>query len=317
MNYSQIIGYKNEAYVRAKIESIEYYPFHLHNEDIEIICVLNGKIKIWDSAASYTLSHGDVYIFNCNDPHKITSDDETSIILTIHINRTHYSQYFDSLKDYYFICDTHSHRDLYSADIKHLRFRLANIYNLYNMNDSVFRLERNVCKLLTFLIENYLLYTYCHESEHPAALMRLHNADYLYKNYSRMYRIVDYVTEHFREKITLQQMADMEFLTTAHLSRYIKETLGLTFSQLVSLTRCEEASRLLSSSNKTVDQIAEEVGFVNRKHLAVHFRKWYNQTPSEYRKTILNDLVTESKISLRPFDYNFAKIILNMYLDEY
>ena len=39
MNYSQIIGYKNEAYVRAKIESIEYYPFHLHNEDIEIICV--------------------------------------------------------------------------------------------------------------------------------------------------------------------------------------------------------------------------------------------------------------------------------------
>ena len=135
MQYIEKIGYKSSAMVRAKVESMEYYPFHLHDDAIEIICVLNGTVRISDSAASYTLSYGDVHIFNKNDPHKIESDDPENILLTIQLNFDHYSRYFDALDNAYFICDTYADRDLYAVDIKHLRFQLAKIFKDFDLGD--------------------------------------------------------------------------------------------------------------------------------------------------------------------------------------
>ena len=53
MQYTEQIGYKSEARIKARLESIEYYPFHIHENSLEIICVLNGTVEICDSAATY------------------------------------------------------------------------------------------------------------------------------------------------------------------------------------------------------------------------------------------------------------------------
>lgn len=316
MQYIEKIGYKTSAMVKAKIESMEYYPFHLHDDAIEIICVLNGNVKISDSAATYALKYGDVHIFNRNDPHKIESDDPTNIILTIQFDCDYYGRYFDVLDDSYFICDTYADRDLYSVDIKHLRFHLARIYREFMGDYSDMVLEGYTKELLELLLEQFRQYVYKEDNDRPANIVRLQNIGRTYNNYERMYRIVDYVYTNFRKKLYLKDIADREFLSEEHISRDLKNTLGLSFTQLISLTRCEEAARQLSSSSKTIDQIAEEVGFANRKHLATQFKRWYQQTPSEYRSRILKDLSSDSKVSLRPFDYDFANVILNMYLDE-
>ena len=105
MQYHEIIGYKKNCLVRAALESIAYYPFHLHKDDFEIICVLNGQITISDSALTHSLSYGDVYIFNPNDPHKIVSEDKSNLILTIQFNRDYWSRNFSQLTDAYFICE--------------------------------------------------------------------------------------------------------------------------------------------------------------------------------------------------------------------
>ena len=317
MEYIELIGYKTTANVRAKMESISYYPFHLHRHDLEIICVLNGTVKIFDSAASYVLNFGDIYFFNPNDPHKIVSDDPDNIILTVHVDISHYSRHSSNLENCYFICDTYMDSGNYSFDIKHLRFHLARIYRAYTDKSSDINLETLTAELIELLVERFQKYVYKTDANNRPALVRLQQQDQLYKNYERMYRIVDFVMEHFREKITLQQIAEREYLSTAHLSRYIKDTLGLTFSQLLSLTRCEETARLLSNTNKTIDQIATEVGFANRKHLAIQFKKWYDQTPTQYRNEILNDLKSTSQVQFNSFDYNYAMKLIDMYLDEF
>lgn len=317
MQYIQKIGYRTQSMVQVKIESIEYYPFHLHDDSLEIICVLNGRIKISDSAASYHLSYGDIHIFNKNDPHKIEAVDSDNIVLTAHINTDHYQKSIEELRDAYFISDTSTDEDVYSVDNTYLRFMLARLYKAYTNETSSFLLEEYVTGILSLLIEQYQNYIYKEDENKKANIVRLINADYIYKNYERMYRIVDYVCYHFREKLTLEMIAEQEYLTKAYLSQYIKDTLGLTFTQLLSLTRCEEAARLLSSTHKTVDQIAVEVGFANRKHLAVQFKRWYDRTPSEYRNDILKDLSADIKVKLRPFDFEFSQTIIDMYLNEY
>lgn len=316
MQYIEKIGYKTSAGIKAKVESMEYYPFHLHDDAIEIICVLNGIVKISDSAASYTLKYGDVHIFNKNDPHKIESDDPDNILLTIQIDCPHYMRHFDELDDAYFICDTYAERDLYTVDIKHLRFQLARIYREYSGHYSDILLEDMAKELLRLLLSQFRQYVYKSDKNRAANIVRLQNIDHIYKNYERMYRIVDFVYTNFRKKLYLKDIAEREFLSEEHISRDLKETLGLSFTQLISLTRCEEAARQLSSTKKTVDQIAEDVGFANRKHLATQFKRWYQQTPSEYRTSILKDLSSDSKVKLRPFDYDYANILLDMYLDE-
>lgn len=317
MQYIQKIGYKSNAMVQVKIENIEYYPFHLHDDSLEIICVLNGRIKISDSAATYYLSYGDIHIFNKNDPHKIEAVDSDNIVLSVHIHTKHYLKEIKELKDAYFISDAGTNDDIYSADNTYLRFLLARLYKEYRDGNSDILLEEHVSDILLLLIDQYQNYIYKSTENKKANIVRLQNTEYIYKNYERMYRIVDYVYYHFREKLTLEMIAEREFLTKAYLSQYIKDTLGLTFTQLLSLTRCEEAARLLSSTHKTVDQIAVEVGFANRKHLAVQFKRWYDRTPSEYRNEILKDLSADMKVKLKPFDYDFSQTIIDMYLDEY
>lgn len=317
MQYIQKIGYKSNAMVQIKIENIEYYPFHLHDDSLEIICVLNGKIKISDSATTYHLSYGDIHIFNSNDPHKIEATNSDNIVLSVHINTNHYFRGRKELKDAYFISDIGTDDDVYSTDNTYLRFLLAKLYKEYQTGNSEIQLEEHVSDILSLLTDQYQNYIYKSTENKKANIIRLQNTEYSRKNYARMYRIVDYVYYHFREKLTLEMIAEQEFLTKAYLSQYIKDTLGLTFTQLLSLTRCEEAARLLSSTHKTVDQIAIEVGFANRKHLAVQFKRWYDRTPSEYRNEILKDLSVDMKIKLRPFDYDFSQTIINMYLDEY
>lgn len=317
MQYVEQIGYKSEARIKARLESIEYYPFHIHSHSLEIICVLNGSVEICDSAAAYTLSYGDVHMFNAGDPHKITTSDTESIILTVQVDLGHYKYYFSDLENAYFICDTSSDRDLYSMDIKYLRFMLAKTYQLYTNDKSSMKLEQHAKELIQLLLSQFTQYVYREDDNKKANIVRLQNLDHIYKNYERMYRIVDYVSSHYSDKLTLTKVAEMEFLSPSHLSRYIKDTLGLSFSQLISLTRCENASVLLSATNKTVDQIAEEVGFANRNHLAVQFKKWYDKTPSDYRNAILSDLSSEATIKHRPFDYDYSLMLLDMYLDEY
>lgn len=316
MQYIEHIGYISPSGVKTKIESISYYPFHIHDNDIEIICVLNGRVHIWDSAASYDLSHGDVHIFNKENPHKILSDDPDNIVLTVQIDCSHYAQYFSDIHDAYFICDTYRERDLYATDIKYLRFHLARLYYAYIARSSDLRLETFTQELLGLLVSQFQQYVYKTDEGNKAHIVRLQNYDKIYKNFERMYRIVDYVSDHYNEKLSLQRIADMEYLSVSYLSKYIKETLGLTFSQLVSLTRCEQASNLLASTNHSVNQIAETVGFSNRQHLAAQFKRWYGKTPTEYRNAILEDLSSNAKIQLNTFDYEFAKIILNVYLYE-
>lgn len=318
MQYHEIIGYKKNCLVRAALESIVYYPFHLHKDDFEIICILNGQVTISDSALTHALSYGDVYIFNPNDPHKIVSEDKSNLILTIQFSRDYWSEQLPQLKDAYFICDTFSEEGTYPTQIKYLRFLLARLYTLYfEKSGSDLALEEVAVDLLQLLLQDFLNYTYERDASGRVNIVRLQNTMHTYKNYDRMYRIVDYVSDHFREKLTLEQIAKMEYLSLSYVSKYIKETLGLTFSELLSLTRCEEAERLLASSKKTIDQIASEVGFANRKHLATQFKRWFSKTPTQYRKGLLEDLQGNASISLQPYDYDFARSLLEMYLDQY
>ncbi len=303
--------------MRCLAETITYYPFHLHEKDVEIVFVLKGDLVIYDSALQHQLAPGDIYIFNANDPHKLMGSQEDSIVLRLQFHKDSYQGFFPDLENAYFVCDSFAMSRDFPSEVKELQNRLARIYCLYQ--ETPFKdleLETAMKSLISLLLEEFQHYTYEKRDGDIFGIVRRANQHHDHQYFQRIYRIIDKICIRYREKLSLVQLAQEEFLSVSYLSRYIKEASGLTFSELLSLTRCEEAERQLSLSHKTVDQIAAYVGFANRKHLAVQFRLWFNQTPTQYRKSIQQDLYETANTKRQPVDCRLVVSLLNEHFEH-
>ncbi|TGM97046.1 helix-turn-helix domain-containing protein [Leptospira yasudae] len=87
------------------------------------------------------------------------------------------------------------------------------------------------------------------------------------------------------EEVSLAAVAERMSLTTHQLSELINSKLNKSFFVWLNQYRVEEAKKLLAETNKTVLEIAMEVGFNNRSSFNEAFLKLAEKTPVEYRKT--------------------------------
>lgn len=93
-----------------------------------------------------------------------------------------------------------------------------------------------------------------------------------------------YIQEHFTD-ITIQDLTRTFHFQEDYFNRLIKNKTGLTYSAYVQKLRLEKAERLLTHSDKTVDEIIEIAGYHNKGYFYKIFREKYHMTPSQYRKT--------------------------------
>lgn len=315
MNFREPVSYRSTSRLRCMAETITYYPFHLHDKDVEIVFVLDGELIVHDSALQHQLTPGDIYIFNANDPHKLVGRGEGNIVLRLQFHKDSYQSFFSDLENAYFVCDSFAMGRDYPPEVKELQNRLAGIYCLYQDNPTQdLELETAMKSLISLLLNEFQHYTYEKREGDIFGIVRRANQHHDHQYFQRIYRIIDKICVRYQEKLSLTQLAQEEFLSVSYLSRYIKESSGLTFSELLSLTRCEEAERQLAISHKNVDQIATYVGFANRKHLAVQFHRWFHQTPTQYRKSIQQDLYETANTKRQPVD---CRLVLSLLHDHF
>jgi signal transduction histidine kinase/ligand-binding sensor domain-containing protein/DNA-binding response OmpR family regulator len=79
-----------------------------------------------------------------------------------------------------------------------------------------------------------------------------------------------------------------EKLNTSYSSLYrkIKQATGYSISEFIRKIKLERAAKLLKDKDKTISQIAFEVGFNDIKYFRECFQKLFKQTPSDYRKSL-------------------------------
>lgn len=93
-----------------------------------------------------------------------------------------------------------------------------------------------------------------------------------------------YVQAHYMEKITLQDVANHVHLNPDYLSTTFKREVGINFSEYLILYRLERAKELLLNTHLTVDEVAENVGYGDRRYFSNLFRDRVGVKPSEYRR---------------------------------
>jgi two-component system response regulator YesN len=94
---------------------------------------------------------------------------------------------------------------------------------------------------------------------------------------------VDYIMEHYREGVTLRQVAADCHVNTSYLGQIFRKETGSAFTDYVNTLRIQEASRLLGDPTLKVYEIAEQVGFTDYHYFLKIFRKVTGKSPTDFR----------------------------------
>jgi len=95
--------------------------------------------------------------------------------------------------------------------------------------------------------------------------------------------VLTYISEHFTEKITLEEAGAVVHLNANYLSHLFSRSLGMTFSQYVKCKRIRYASVLLLTTDDAIDEVAYRSGFSSTSFFNHVFKEQYHMSPFAYR----------------------------------
>ncbi|WGL17376.1 helix-turn-helix domain-containing protein [Microbulbifer bruguierae] len=95
-----------------------------------------------------------------------------------------------------------------------------------------------------------------------------------------------WLKQHCGEDVKLSEVAKYFDMSVRSFNRRFKLATGQTPLQYLQGVRVDMARELLQSSNLSVNEIAEKVGYQDMGHFTALFKKFLSTTPSEYRATV-------------------------------
>ena len=95
-------------------------------------------------------------------------------------------------------------------------------------------------------------------------------------------RVTDFIRQHLSQPISLQDLASVAGLSVFHFARMFKAATGTTPKQYVVRCKLERARELLLTEDRSITEIALEVGFCDQSHLSTHFKRLYGTTPKQF-----------------------------------
>lgn len=101
----------------------------------------------------------------------------------------------------------------------------------------------------------------------------------------RFHLVMAYLVEHFREEITLAQVASVASLSPSAFCKYFKNITRRTFIQMVLDYRLQYATQQLVQASRPVAEICYDSGFQDVSYFNRSFKNCYGQSPLQYRRT--------------------------------
>ncbi len=257
---------------------------HWHDE-IEIIYMVEGNVKVGVNDKIYDVSEGDILLISSRDIHCFMPESSHSNRVVIQFNlsifdnlnsmmgeRKEIRPLFDRSKRFSKYWDIHVKMEM-EEQIKAL-------IKEYNDKQEGYKLalKARLYDLLVLLLRKVPMETISHEEEsrQKDTLDRLEN-------------VFQYVENSYASEITLEQAAQVAGFSPYHFSRFFKQNTGITFGQYLSNFRITKAEWFLLSENMSITDTAYKAGFNSIKTFNRVFKLKKGQTPSQFKKAISED----------------------------
>ena len=96
--------------------------------------------------------------------------------------------------------------------------------------------------------------------------------------------ILQYIINHPSESLSIETLAAISNYSPSHFMKVFKQSTGLTCSQFIRQHRLGLAADLLKETDHSITDISSQCGYDNLSYFISCFRKYYNCSPSQYRK---------------------------------
>lgn len=153
--------------------------------------------------------------------------------------------------------------------------------------------------LTSLLVELIVLYLRTDQQKDNGFGVRKHHAD--------PSQILQYMYNHLSEKLTLEMLSKLFYISESAISKYITQVTGLSFFDLLNEMRLGKMAGFLLYTDLTLRELAEILGYADASHMSKVFSAKTGIRASEYRKTYqqVGDIckVKESKKSYAIIDF--------------
>lgn len=251
----------------VKISGKICFSMHWHDR-MEILYVLSGSLEIHTEEGHDTVLPGQVAVFEPRQLHGGFSGSEGVVYYTI---------MFDVEK----FCNGTMASEKYLVPICENKVSFQRVIDDERLSKTMDKLvetlksrEENASLLaIGALYESIgILYQY-----------RDKTARIIHKPDKGFGDILEYVNEHYGEKISTKDISDKFGYNETYFSRRFKEITGLTFSKYIQALRMERAQKLLRSTKDEIGVIAWKCGYTDISYFSNCFKKNFGYNPTEFR----------------------------------
>ncbi|MBO5371257.1 MAG: helix-turn-helix transcriptional regulator [Lachnospiraceae bacterium] len=253
-------------------------PLHWH-EEMEIIYIKKGKGIVTVDLENYHVSAGSMVLIIPGQLHSIHQYENTSMEyenIIFHPNILMSRQSDDCTTDFFqpLFFGTISLPTLLTPSLK-------NYKEIASCIDDADEICKIYPKAYQFALKSqlmrffFLLFSTCAKEKNLPKNPR---------TLDKIKQIIKYIECNYMRKITIADISGETGLSQSHFMKYFKQTMGTSFIEYLNEYRLTMASRLLLSSDSSILDIANEVGFENLSYFNRLFKRHFGTTPSHYRK---------------------------------
>lgn len=228
-----------------------------------------GTVRLFLEGKSLSLTTSDIMIINSYEGFSFQF--QNAIVCQFIINLPLFEQKLGiPIPDYF------EYRNLNNNQSELLNpFKSMLVGYIHNLSDPNAILDR---QLLAFEIFHYMTSHFA--AQKPERLSSKENASGL----KHIQQAMNYMQHHYKEPLTVQNIADHCYVSIPYLSRLFKEHFNKSIFNILTQIRLANAWTSVMYSKNTIESIASNYGFSNARAFSKAFFEQYGDYPSRYRE---------------------------------
>ena len=277
---SEIINYDDpnfpsyiyEGWIAPKVtwEGVPHY-----HEDIEIMTVKEGKVAYFVNGKELLLNAGDTIVVNSNQIHYNMCVGEVAkyviAIINPRILANSVAVEMQAIKP---ITD--------NPDIPYLRFRYINEYT-EQMRILIYDLPKVRHDPFAITMQFYHIWDIIRkQAEYLGATKEETMSDPRMQSFKTM---MHFISNNYQEQITLGDIAASGNVSKSLCNTLFHQYVGESPINYLMHFRSRKVAELLRSGNMPMSEIAVRTGFGGVSYMSETFRKFFEKSPREYRKS--------------------------------
>lgn len=277
---SEIINYDDpnfpsyiyDGWIAPKVtwEGVPHY-----HEDIEIMTVKEGKVAYFVNGKELLLNAGDTIVVNSNQIHyNLCVGEVAKYVIAIINPRILANSVAVEMQAIKPITD--------NPDIPYLRFRYINEYT-EQMRSLIYDLPKVRHDPFAITMQFYQIWDIIRkQAEYLGATKEETMSDPRMQSFKTM---MHFISNNYQEQITLNDIAASGNISKSLCNTLFHQYVGESPINYLMHFRSRKVAELLRSGNMSMSEIAARTGFGGVSYMSETFRKFFEQSPREYRKS--------------------------------